>query len=146
MQRLLESGAVLLDGKPAGKNERLREGEMIAVELPEQEDEIPKPENIPLDILYEDSDLLVVNKPKGMVVHPAAGNRNGTLVNALLYHCGGQLSDCNGSFRPGIVHRIDKNTSGLLVAAKNNRAHLCLAEQIQAHRFTRSTALWFMES
>lgn len=72
-----------------------------------------------------------------MVVHPAAGNRNGTLVNALLYHCGGQLSDCNGSFRPGIVHRIDKNTSGLLVAAKNNRAHLCLAEQIQAHRFTR---------
>ncbi len=137
VQRLLESGAVLLDGKPAGKNERLREGEMIAVELPEQEDEIPKPENIPLDILYEDSDLLVVNKPKGMVVHPAAGNRNGTLVNALLYHCGGQLSDCNGSFRPGIVHRIDKNTSGLLVAAKNNRAHLCLAEQIQAHRFTR---------
>ena len=137
VQKLLEGGAVLLDGRLAEKKERLREGSMVEVGLPEPQDEVPKPENIPLDILYEDDDLLVVNKPKGMVVHPAAGNRSGTLVNALLYHCGGRLSDCNGIFRPGIVHRIDKNTSGLLAAAKNNRAHLFLAEQIQAHSFTR---------
>ncbi|MBQ4153444.1 MAG: RluA family pseudouridine synthase, partial [Oscillospiraceae bacterium] len=136
-QKLVESGMVLVNGTIPQKKEKLRCGDLISVELPEEEDERPKPEAISLDILYEDEDLLIVNKPKGMVVHPAAGNKSGTLVNGLLYHCGGQLSDINGEIRPGILHRIDKNTSGLLMVAKNNDAHLFLAEQIQAHSFTR---------
>lgn len=137
VQKLLDNGRVTMDGKSAAKNTKLRSGCIVTVELPEPESQTPVPENIPLDIIYEDDDLLVVNKPKGMVVHPAAGVSSGTLVNALLYHCGEKLSDCNGVFRPGIVHRIDKNTSGLLVVAKNNAAHASLAEQIREHSVTR---------
>ncbi|MBQ9139098.1 MAG: RluA family pseudouridine synthase, partial [Ruminococcus sp.] len=111
--------------------------ETIEVEIPDAEPMDAVPENIHIEIVYEDDDLLVVNKPKGMVVHPAHGNYHGTLVNALLYHCGGSLSGINGVIRPGIVHRIDKNTSGLLIVAKNDKAHLHLAEQIKAHSFTR---------
>ncbi len=137
LQRLCDGGLVSCGGKPAAKSLRLRAGDRLTVGLPEPREELPQPEDIPLDIRYEDDVLLVVNKPKGMVVHPAAGNLHGTLVNALLWHCGGRLSDLNGPERPGILHRIDKNTSGLLAVAKTNEAHAVLAEQIQAHRFTR---------
>lgn len=137
VQGLISRGAVTADGKAVSKNYKLRGGEMITVEIPEPEPMDAVPENIPLNIVYEDDDLLVVNKPKGMVVHPAHGNYTGTLVNALLYHCGESLSGINGVIRPGIVHRIDKNTSGLLVVAKNDASHLKLAEQIKAHSFTR---------
>jgi len=137
VQSLMEKGMVLADGKPAAKNMKLRGGESLTVEIPDPEPMDAVPEDIPLDIVYEDDDLLVVNKPKGMVVHPAHGNYTGTLVNALLYHCGASLSGINGVIRPGIVHRIDKNTSGLLIVAKNDPAHLSLAEQIKAHSFTR---------
>ena len=137
VQKLIEEGNVRVNGSPAGKNTRLREGDRVeAVEPPPEVLDVT-PQNIPLDIVYEDGDLLVVNKPKGMVVHPAPGNPDGTLVNALLYHCGGSLSGINGVIRPGIVHRIDKDTSGLLIVAKNDRAHQSLAEQIAAHSFTR---------
>lgn len=137
VQGLISKGAVTADGKAVNKNYKLRGGEMITVEIPEPEPMDAVPEDIPLNIVYEDDDLLVVNKPKGMVVHPAHGNYTGTLVNALLYHCGGSLSGINGVIRPGIVHRIDKNTSGLLIVAKNDASHLKLAEQIKAHSFTR---------
>ena len=137
VQGLISSGAVLADGKAVSKNYKLRGGEEIYVEIPDPEPMNAQPEDIPLDIVYEDADLLVVNKPKGMVVHPAHGNWNGTLVNALLHHCKGQLSGINGVIRPGIVHRIDKDTSGLLIVAKNDRAHVHLAEQIREHSFTR---------
>ena len=137
VQSLMEKGFVLADGKPAAKNLKLRGGESLTVEIPEPEPMDAVPEDIPLDIVYEDADLLVVNKPKGMVVHPAHGNYTGTLVNALLHHCGNSLSGINGVIRPGIVHRIDKNTSGLLIVAKNDAAHLKLAEQIKVHSFTR---------
>ncbi len=137
VQGLISSGAVLADGKAVNKNYKLRGGEEISVEIPDPEPMDAQPEDIPLDIVYEDADLLVVNKPKGMVVHPAHGNWNGTLVNALLHHCKGQLSGINGVIRPGIVHRIDKDTSGLLIVAKNDRAHVHLAEQIREHSFTR---------
>lgn len=137
VQKLIKEGKVLLHNAPADKKVKLRPGDQIVFVLPEETSAQPQPEEISLDILYEDEDLLVVNKPKGMVVHPGAGNPTGTLVNALLFHCGSALSDLNGMDRPGIVHRIDKNTSGLLVAAKNNRAHASLAEQIQAHTVTR---------
>ncbi len=137
VQKLIEEGNVRVNGSPAGKNTRLREGDRVeAVEPPPEVLDVT-PQNIPLDIVYEDGDLLVVNKPKGMVVHPAPGNPDGTLVNALLYHCGGSLSGINGVIRPGIVHRIDKDTSGLLIVAKNDRAHQSLAEQIAVHSFTR---------
>lgn len=136
-QKLTESGMVLINQKAVQKKEKLRAADVVSVELPEPAEVLPQPEQIPLDILYEDDDLLIVNKPKGMVVHPAAGNTSGTLVNALLAHCGTHLSDINGEIRPGILHRIDKNTSGLLLVAKNNTAHAFLAEQIQAHSFTR---------
>ena len=136
LQKLIEEGAVLLNGGAAAKNTRLKEGDQVTVTLPPPQELEVKPENIPLDIVYEDGDLLVVNKPKGMVVHPAPGNPDGTLVNALLYHCR-DLSGINGVIRPGIVHRIDKNTSGLLIVAKNDPAHQGLAEQIQAHSFLR---------
>ncbi len=138
VQRLLEAGGVRLDGRPAAKNDRLRGGEQIAVTLPEPEPLNVEPQNIPLDIVYEDADLLVVNKPKGMVVHPAPGNPDGTLVNALLWHCAGSLSGINGVLRPGIVHRIDKDTSGLLLVAKNDAAHISLSEQIAAHTARRT--------
>lgn len=137
VQGLIADGAVLADGKTVSKNYKLRGTEIITVEIPEPQPMNAEPENIPLTIVYEDDDLLVVNKPKGMVVHPAHGNYNGTLVNALLYHCGESLSGINGVIRPGIVHRIDKNTSGLLIVAKNDRSHLHLAEQIREHSFTR---------
>ncbi len=137
VQGLIEKGMVTVDGGSIAKNYKLRGGETIMVEIPEPEPMDAVPEDIPLDIVYEDDDLLVVNKPKGMVVHPAHGNYTGTLVNALLHHCGDSLSGINGVIRPGIVHRIDKNTSGLLIVAKNDAAHLKLAEQIKVHSFTR---------
>ena len=137
VQGLIGKNAVTADGKAVSKNYKIRGTETIEVEIPDAEPMDAVPENIPLDIVYEDEDLLVVNKPKGMVVHPAHGNYHGTLVNALLYHCGDSLSGINGVIRPGIVHRIDKNTSGLLIVAKNDKAHLHLAEQIKAHSFTR---------
>ena len=137
VQGLIEKGMVLVNGREVSKNYKLRGGEEISVEIPEPEPMDAVPEDIPLDIVYEDDDLLVVNKPKGMVVHPAHGNYTGTLVNALLHHCGDSLSGINGVIRPGIVHRIDKSTSGLLLVAKNDNSHLQLAEQIKAHSFTR---------
>lgn len=137
VQGWIEQGAVLVDGRSRPKNHRLRGGEAVRVEIPQAVPYAAQPEAIPLDIVYEDSDLLVVNKPKGMVVHPAAGNYTGTLVNALLAHCGDSLSGIGGVLRPGIVHRIDKDTSGLLIVAKNDFAHQGLAEQIKSHSFTR---------
>ena len=135
--RLMEEGHITLEGKTVTKNTKLCEGDVLSVELPEPEPSEALPENIPLDIVYEDEDIIVVNKPVGMVVHPAAGNPNGTLVNALLYHCGDQLSGIGGVIRPGIVHRIDKDTSGLLVVAKNDAAHLSLSEQLKTHTVSR---------
>ena len=135
--KLIEQGNVLVNGSPAGKKDIPAAGSAVEITLPEPQSTDILPENIPLDIVYEDDDLLVVNKPKGMVVHPAAGNYTGTLVNALLAHCGDSLSGINGVMRPGIVHRIDKDTSGLLMVAKNDLAHRCLAEQIKEHSFTR---------
>ena len=135
--RLLEEGSVLLSGKPCAKNAKLATGDELSIELPEPEPSEALPENIPLDIVYEDEDIVVVNKPQGMVVHPAAGNESGTLVNALLYHCGASLSGVGGVIRPGIVHRIDKDTSGLLVVAKNDAAHLHLSEQLKTHAVSR---------
>ena len=137
VQGIIEKNKVLVNAKPVNKNYKLKSGDNITIEIPEPQVMDAVPENISLEIVYEDNDLLVVNKPKGMVVHPAHGNYNGTLVNALLYHCGDSLSGINGVIRPGIVHRIDKNTSGLLIVAKNDRSHLHLAEQIKEHSFTR---------
>lgn len=137
IQGLIYRGSVLVGGETVQKNYKLRAGDVIELAAPEPQPLDAVAENIPLDILYEDDDLLVVNKPKGMVVHPAHGNYSGTLVNALLYHCGDSLSGINGVIRPGIVHRIDKNTSGLLIVAKNDASHVKLSEQIRAHSFTR---------
>ncbi len=136
-QKLLADGFVLVNGKSANKNYKLRLGDTLTLTMPEPEPCEAKPENIPIDIVYEDEDIIVVNKPKGMVVHPAAGNYTGTLVSALLYHCGERLSGIGGVLRPGIVHRIDKDTSGLLVVAKNDAAHLSLSEQIKEHKVSR---------
>ena len=132
-QKLLENGCVAVNGKIAAKNYKIKETDEVRVEMPEPRVVNAEPQNIPLDIVYEDADIVVVNKPRGMVVHPAAGNWDGTLVNALMYHCGDSLSGINGEHRPGIVHRIDKDTSGLLVVAKNDAAHQSLAAQIAAH-------------
>ena len=137
VQKLIDDEMVTVNGKVPQKNMKLREGDRIILTVPEPVPPEALPENIPLDIVYEDGDLLVVNKPRGMVVHPAAGNPDGTLVNALLYHCGDSLSGINGILRPGIVHRIDKDTSGLLIVAKNDFSHRLLAEQIKEHSFTR---------
>ena len=137
LQKLLKDNQVTVNGKFVSKSYKINNGDIISLEIPEPVELDVLPENIPIEIVYEDDDLLVVNKPKGMVVHPAAGNYNGTLVNALLYHCKGRLSSINGVIRPGIVHRIDKNTSGLLIVAKTDKAHTGLAEQIKAHTFTR---------
>ena len=134
---ILEKGLVLVDGKPAKKNTKLKNSNSVEISLPDPQVYDVSAEDIPLDIVYEDEHLLVVNKPKGMVVHPAAGNYSGTLVNALMFHCKDSLSGINGVMRPGIVHRIDKNTSGLLIVAKNDTAHSFLAEQIKEHSFTR---------
>ncbi len=135
--RLASEGFVTVNGAVLPKHYRLREGDDVEITLPEPVPDRALPEDIPLDILYEDGDLLVVNKPKGMVVHPAAGHPGGTLVNALLYHCRGSLSGIGGVLRPGIVHRIDRDTSGLLVVAKTDTAHLSLASQIASHAFER---------
>ncbi len=137
ISRLMESGDVLLGDKKVAKNYKVREGDTFFIELPEPEMSAAEAEDIPIDVIYEDSDIIVVNKPKGMVVHPAAGNTHGTLVNALLYHCRDSLSGVGGVIRPGIVHRIDKDTGGLLVVAKNDAAHLYLAERIKTHEVGR---------
>ena len=136
-QKLLEDGAVTLSGRPGKKNDRTVVGIEVSVTLPQPEPLDVLPQNIPLDVVYEDDDVIVVNKPVGMVVHPAPGHPDGTLVNALLYHCGSSLSGINGVLRPGIVHRIDRDTSGLIIAAKNDRAHLALAAQLQDHTLAR---------
>ena len=137
LQKAIGEGAASVNGCAASKKDRLRAGDRVRLCLPNARPLDVRAENIPLDIVYEDADLLVVNKPEGMVVHPAPGNPDGTLVNALLWHCGDSLSGINGVLRPGIVHRIDKDTSGLLVVAKNDAAHRSLAGQIAAHSFLR---------
>lgn len=137
LQKAVEAGNALINGKPVAKNYRLREGDRLSFSPLAVRPLDVTPENIPLDIAYEDDDLLVVNKPKGMVVHPAPGSYDGTLVNALLHHCPDSLSGINGVLRPGIVHRIDKDTSGLLIVAKNDFAHRALASQIAEHSFKR---------
>ena len=136
-QRLLEEGLVTLGGVPVKKNRRTEPGEVYAALLPEPELPEPEPQDIPLDIVYEDADVVVVNKPRGMVVHPAPGHPDGTLVNALLWHCGESLSGVGGERRPGIVHRIDKDTSGLIIAAKNDFAHLALSAQLADRSLSR---------
>lgn len=136
--RLIADGNVSVNGSIVNKNYKCRENDEITVTVPDAVPLEAEAENIPLDIVYEDKDLLVVNKQKGMVVHPAAGNYTGTLVNALLYHCKDSLSGINGVIRPGIVHRIDKDTSGLLIVAKNDLAHIHLAQQIKDHSFSRA--------
>ena len=137
-QRLLEEGRVTRAGRPVRKNDRLAPGQELEVQLPDPEPVEIVPQDIPLDVVYEDGDVIVVNKPVGLVVHPAPGHPDGTLVNALLYHCGTSLSGINGELRPGIVHRIDRDTSGLIIAAKNDRAHLALAAQLQDHTLART--------
>ena len=137
-QRLLEEGRVTLNGKPLAKNYKLTGGETLAVSLPDPEPLDALPQDIPLDVVFEDADVIVVNKPKGLVVHPAPGHPDGTLVNALLHHCGGSLSGVGGALRPGIVHRIDRDTSGLIIAAKNDFAHQALAAQLQDHSLART--------
>ena len=135
--KLIESGDVTVNGKKSEKKYPVKENDEIAVVIPEAEEYEAQPENIPLDVVYEDSDIIVINKPSGMVVHPAPGNYTGTLVNALLYHCKDSLSGIGGVMRPGIVHRIDKDTSGLLVVAKNDQAHRALSEELGYHGIER---------
>ena len=137
IQRLLEEGQVSLDGRPLKKNHKSRAGECYEITLPQPELSQLVPQNIPLDVVYEDEDLIVVNKKRGMVVHPAPGHADGTLVNALLYHCAGSLSGIGGEQRPGIVHRIDKDTSGLLIVAKNDFAHQALSAQLSDRSLSR---------
>lgn len=137
LQKLLKDGSVQMNGKPVKASTKTAVGAVIALTIPEPEEPEILPENIPLDILYEDSDVILINKPKDMVVHPAAGHYTGTLVNALMYHCRGDLSGINGVLRPGIVHRIDKDTTGVLIVCKNDRAHNALAEQLKEHSITR---------
>ena len=136
-QKWMEEGRVTLNGKPVKKNAPLKAGDTLLVSPPQPQDIDLIPQDIPLDIVYEDDDVVVVNKPVGMVVHPAPGHPDGTLVNALLYHCKESLSGINGERRPGIVHRIDRDTSGLLIVAKNDKAHLALAAQLQDHSLFR---------
>ena len=137
-QKLLEAGHVLRDGKALKKNDKLKEGDEITVLIPDPTEVEILPQDIPLDVVYEDEDVIVVNKPVGMVVHPAPGHPDGTLVNALLHHCGDSLSGIGGQLRPGIVHRIDRDTSGLIIAAKNDFAHQALARQLQDHSLART--------
>ena len=136
--RLIESGEVAVNGRAVSKSYKLAGGEDIVVTLPEPEPVEAVPQDIPLDVVYEDADVIVVNKPSGMVVHPAPGHPDGTLVNALLYHCAGTLSGIGGALRPGIVHRIDRDTSGLIIAAKNNAAHQYLSAQLADHTLART--------
>ena len=137
LQKLIENGLVQVDGRPAKASQKLKSGQEIVVEIPDVKPVDIAPAAIPLDILYEDDDLLIVNKPKGMVVHPAAGHTDDTLVNAVLYHCGDRLSGINGEMRPGIVHRIDRDTTGTLIICKNDAAHQCVAAQLKTHSITR---------
>ena len=137
-QRLLEEGCVTVDGKPAKKNHKLNVGQEVSVTVPEPKEVDIVPTEMPLDIVYEDEDVLVINKPKGLVVHPAAGHQDDTLVNGLRHAMGDQLSGINGELRPGIVHRIDKDTSGLLAVAKNDLAHTVLASQLKDHTMART--------
>ena len=137
-QRLLEEGLVTFEGKPLKKNEKSRAGMILDITLPEAAETDLQAQDIPLDIRYEDSDVIVINKPKGLVVHPAPGHPDGTVVNALLHHCGDSLSGIGGKKRPGIVHRIDKDTSGLLIAAKNDFAHAHLSAQLKDHSLART--------
>ena len=136
-QKLLEEGKVTKGGKALKKNERLKENDVVTVILSDPTPVDVVPQDITLDVVYEDDDLIVINKPVGLVVHPAPGHPDGTVVNALLHHCGGSLSGINGELRPGIVHRIDRDTSGLLIVAKNDFTHLALAEQLQDHSLYR---------
>ena len=138
IQKCLDSGAVLLDGRPLKKNYRGNAGDVIELFLPETQDIPLEAQDIPLDVVYEDADIIVINKPRGMVVHPAPGHPDGTLVNALLHHCAGSLSGIGGQMRPGIVHRIDRDTSGLIIAAKNDAAHAFLAAQLADHTLART--------
>ena len=135
--KLIENGSVKVSGKAVSKNYKLRNGDSVEIEFPKPVADEAVAEDIPLDVVYEDSDIIVINKPKGMIVHPATGIYSGTLVNALLYHCGDSLSGIGGVIRPGIVHRIDKDTSGLLVVAKNDEAHVSLSEQLKVHDVSR---------
>lgn len=137
IQKLLEDGQILVNGRPSKSNYKLRNGDLITVTIPEAEPLDVEPEDIPLDIVYEDSDVIVINKPKGMVVHPAPGHIHGTMVNALLYHCKDSLSSINGIMRPGIVHRIDMDTTGLLVACKNDTAHRIMSDKFKIHDIHR---------
>ena len=137
-QRLLENGLVRRNGVAAAKSDRLNAGDILEFEPPAPKEISAQPEDIPLDVVYEDSDVIVINKPKGLVVHPAAGHWDGTLVNALLHHCGDSLSGIGGELRPGIVHRIDKDTSGLLIVAKNDFAHQALSAQLKDHTLART--------
>ena len=137
IQKLLKSGLVLVDGKPVKASYQVEEGEVISLDIPEAVEPEIEPEDMDLDILYEDKDLLIVNKPKGMVVHPAPGHPDGTLVNAIMYHCKESLSGINGEIRPGIVHRIDQDTTGSLIVCKNDQAHIKIAEQIKVHSINR---------
>ena len=136
-QKLMEQGHVLVNGQSVKKNYKTRAEDEIEITLPEPQIVDIQPENIPLDVRYEDEDVIVINKPKGLVVHPAPGHWSGTLVNGLMYHCAGSLSGINGELRPGIVHRIDMDTSGLLIVAKNDFAHASLAEQLKDHSLSR---------
>ena len=138
LQALVTEGHVQCNGKPVVKSLKLKAGDTILLEIPDAKPIEAVPQDIPLDILYEDAHLLVVNKPKGMVVHPAPGNPDGTLVNALLWHCKGSLSGIGGEIRPGIVHRIDKDTSGLLVVAKDDATHIGLSQQMAVHSVERA--------
>ena len=137
-QKLLEQGAVTAGGRALKKNAKLETGTELSLSLPDPEPIDVAPQDIPLDVVYEDEDVIVINKPVGLVVHPAPGHPDGTLVNALLYHCGDSLSGINGQLRPGIVHRIDRDTSGLIIAAKNDAAHLALSAQLQDHSLART--------
>lgn len=137
IQKLIKDGLVTVNLKPVKANYKVKEGESVEISLPEPVSLDVEPQNIPLDILYEDNDVLLVNKPKDMVVHPSAGHMDGTLVNALLYHCKDSLSSINGVMRPGIVHRIDKDTTGVLIICKNDKAHNCIADQLKVHSITR---------
>lgn len=137
IQKLIKDDLVTVDLRPVKANYKVKEGDRVEVTLPEPVSLDIEPENIPLDIIYEDEDVLLVNKPKDMVVHPSAGHMDGTLVNALLYHCKDSLSSINGVMRPGIAHRIDKDTTGLLIICKNDKAHNCIAEQLKVHSITR---------
>ena len=137
LQKLMKSGGVFADGRPVKASSRVSEGDRLTFEVPEAVEPEILAENIPLDILYEDRDVILVNKPKGMVVHPAAGHYTGTLVNALMYHCREDLSGINGVLRPGIVHRIDMDTTGVLIACKNDQAHNSIAAQLKEHSITR---------